>query len=209
MKLRSVLAVLVLSLSACVSTPNYSGLAARSVQSTVALVIQNEKGETRSYCSGVAITKDIVLTAAHCMGAPQKLLKTPDGKVYEFIVLTSDDTADIAALRAYEVELTPAPLGDSSLIKAGESVMAIGMPFGLPWFVSVGIVSTPRITVYDPQDGTDLGSFIMSDVLINPGNSGGPLFNMAGEVIGINTRGGMGMTLAVAINDAKEVLKRI
>ena len=101
-----------------------------------------------------------------------------------------------------------APLGDSDTVKVGEWVMAIGNPFGLERTVTVGILSAKgRVIGAGPYD-----DFLQTDAAINPGNSGGPLFNMKGEVIGINTAivaTGQGIGFAIPINIAKELLPQL
>jgi serine protease Do len=101
-----------------------------------------------------------------------------------------------------------APLGDSDKVQVGEWVMAIGNPFGLERTVTVGIISAKgRVIGAGPYD-----DFLQTDAAINPGNSGGPLFNMKGEVVGINTAivaSGQGIGFAIPINLAREILPQL
>jgi serine protease Do len=111
-------------------------------------------------------------------------------------------------LRKVPTDLTPVPLGDSNTTRIAETVFAVGNPFGLQHTVTTGIISAKNRTIgAGPFD-----NFLQTDASINPGNSGGPLFNLKGEVIGINTMifsrtgqsGGLGF--AIPVNEAKKIL---
>lgn len=120
-----------------------------------------------------------------------------------------DPKTDLALLKAVSNKSLPAvPFGNSDALEVGEWVMAIGNPFGLGHTVTAGIVSAKgRIIGAGPYD-----DFIQTDASINPGNSGGPLFNMRGEVVGINTAiisGGQGIGFAIPVNLAKEVILQL
>ena len=133
-----------------------------------------------------------------------------DGTTYPAEVIGSDQKTDVALIKIKDGpgNLPYAPLGDSDKIEIGEWVMAIGNPYGLEHTVTVGIVSaTGRSIGAGPYD-----DFIQTDASINPGNSGGPLFNTAGEVIGMNTAiipGGQGLGFAVPVNMIKEILPQL
>ncbi len=165
----------------------------------------------KSLGSGFIISKDgYIITNNHVIEKASEIkVKTFDGKTYNARVVGKDPKIDIALLKIdTKDELTPLPLGDSSKVKVGEWVMAIGNPFGLSETVTVGIVSaTGRIIGMGPYD-----NFIQTDASINPGNSGGPLINMAGEVIGVNTAivaRGQGIGFAIPINMVKAVLPQL
>ncbi|MDQ3851287.1 MAG: trypsin-like peptidase domain-containing protein [Thermoproteota archaeon] len=115
----------------------------------------------------------------------------PDGIVYRASLIGSDPSADIAVLYVEEVskeKLLPLSLADSSKVKVGERVAAIGNPFGLSGSLSSGIVSgVGRQIPAQEEEGFTIPDIIQTDAPINPGNSGGPLLNMRGEVIGINS----------------------
>ena len=128
---------------------------------------------------------------------------------FEAVVVGRDPKTDVALLKIETKEnLFAAPLGDSEKLNVGEWVMAIGNPFGLAQTVTTGIVSAKgRVIGAGPYD-----NFIQTDASINPGNSGGPLFNIRGEVVGINTAiisGGTGIGFAVPVNMAKEVIEQL
>jgi S1-C subfamily serine protease len=114
-----------------------------------------------------------------------------DGSVYRASLIGSDPSADIAVLYVKEVskeKLLPLSLADSSKVRVGERVAAIGNPFGLSGSMSTGIVSgVGRQIPAQEDDGFTIPDIIQTDAPINPGNSGGPLLNMRGEVIGINS----------------------
>jgi S1-C subfamily serine protease len=115
----------------------------------------------------------------------------PDGTVYRASMIGSDPSADIAVLYVEEVsreKLLPLSLADSSKVRVGERVAAIGNPFGLSGSLSTGIVSgVGRQIPAQDEEGFTIPDIIQTDAPINPGNSGGPLLNMRGEVIGINS----------------------
>lgn len=128
---------------------------------------------------------------------------------YPAKVIGTDPKTDIALIKIEtKKQLTTAPLGNSDLLRDGESVIAIGNPFGLAETVTSGIVSAKGRTIgAGPYD-----DFIQTDASINPGNSGGPLINFYGEVVGINTAivaTGQGIGFAVPINMAKDILVQL
>ena len=162
----------------------------------------------RSLGSGFVISKDgYIFTNNHVIERAEEILvRLSDGKEYRAEVKGSDKNTDIALLKIEaDGDLPVATLGASSDLRVGEWVMAIGNPFGLAQTVTVGIVSaTGRVIGAGPYD-----DFIQTDASINPGNSGGPLFNMTGEVVGINTAivaQGQGIGFAIPIDMAKEIL---
>jgi serine protease Do len=167
----------------------------------------------RSLGSGVIIDpqKGYILTNNHVIaGADEITVRLDDGKEYNAEVVGRDPKTDLALIRtkvALDVEVG-APLGDSDKVEIGEWVMAIGNPFGLERTVTVGILSAKgRVIGAGPYD-----DFLQTDAAINPGNSGGPLFNMKGEVIGINTAivaSGQGIGFAIPINMAKDLLPQL
>ena len=167
----------------------------------------------RSLGSGVIIDpqKGYILTNYHVIsGADEITVRLDDGKEYNAEVVGKDPKTDLALIRtkvALDVD-AGAPLGDSEKAEIGEWVMAIGNPFGLERTVTVGILSAKgRVIGAGPYD-----DFLQTDAAINPGNSGGPLFNMKGEVIGINTAivaTGQGIGFAIPINMAKELLPQL
>ncbi len=165
--------------------------------------------KNRSLGSGFIISSDgHILTNAHVVdGADEVLVKLTDKREFKAKVLGADKRTDVALIKIEAGNLQVAKLGDSVKLKVGEWVVAIGSPFGFENTVTAGIVSAKGRSLahenYVP--------FIQTDVAINPGNSGGPLFNMKGEVIGINSQiysrsgGSMGVSFAIPIDLAMDI----
>ncbi len=165
----------------------------------------------RSLGSGFIISEDgYILTNDHVVdGADEIKVKLSDGREFTGEIRGLDPKLDLALIKIDAGEDLPvARLGDSEGIKVGEWVMAIGNPFGLEQTVTVGIVSAKgRVIGAGPYD-----DFIQTDASINPGNSGGPLFNVQGEVIGINTAivaQGQGIGFAIPVNMAKQIIPQL
>ncbi len=165
----------------------------------------------RSLGSGFIISGDgYILTNDHVVeGADEIKVKLSDGREFSGEIRGLDPKLDLALIKIEAGEDLPfAKLGDSEGIRVGEWVMAIGNPFGLEQTVTVGIVSAKgRVIGAGPYD-----DFIQTDASINPGNSGGPLFNVKGEVVGINTAivaGGQGIGFAIPVNMAKQIIPQL
>ena len=165
----------------------------------------------RSLGSGFIISEDgYILTNDHVVdGADEITVKLADGREFKGEVRGLDPKLDLALIKIDAGESLPvAKLGESDDIKVGEWVMAIGNPFGLEQTVTVGIISAKgRVIGAGPYD-----DFIQTDASINPGNSGGPLFNVQGEVIGINAAivsGGQGIGFAIPVNMAKQIIPQL
>jgi serine protease Do len=159
--------------------------------------------------SGFIVSADgMILTNAHVVdGATEVLVKLADKREFKAKVLGADAKTDVAVIKIDATGLPAVKTGDTSKLRVGEWVAAIGSPFGLEHTVTAGIVSAKSRNLPDER----LVPFIQTDVAVNPGNSGGPLFNMAGEVVGINsqifsTSGGyMGLSFAIPIDLALKV----
>ncbi|MGS2743236.1 DegQ family serine endoprotease [Halomonas sp. LS-001] len=169
--------------------------------------------ERQSLGSGFIISEDgYILTNAHVVNeADEILVRLNDRRELPAQLVGSDTQTDVALLKVDVDELPTLELGDSDELKVGEWVAAIGSPFGFDHSVTAGIVSAINRTL--PRDV--YVPFIQTDVAINPGNSGGPLFNLDGEVVGINsqifTRSGgfMGVSFAIPINVAMDVADQL
>lgn len=165
--------------------------------------------EQRGTGSGFIVSSDgIIMTNAHVVeGADELIVRLTDKREFKGKVLGSDKQTDIAVIKIEAKDLPVLKIGDSSKLKVGEWVAAIGSPFGLDNTVTAGIVSALSRNL--PSD--QYVPFIQTDVAVNPGNSGGPLFNMQGEVVGINsqifsTSGGfMGLSFAIPIDLALQI----
>jgi serine protease Do len=165
----------------------------------------------RSLGTGFIISADgYILTNEHVVdGADEIKVKLADGRTFAGTVRGLDAKLDLALIKIEAgKDLPVARLGNSDGVRIGEWVMAIGNPFGLEQTVTVGIVSAKgRVIGAGPYD-----DFIQTDASINPGNSGGPLFNLKGEVIGINTAivpNGQGIGFAIPVNMAKQIVPQL
>ena len=161
----------------------------------------------RGVGSGFIISVDgYVLTNAHVVeGADEVFVTLTDKREFKAKIIGSDRRTDVALVKIDGSNLPRLTMGDSSKIRVGEWVIAIGSPFGLENTVTAGIISA------NSRDTGDYLPLIQTDVAVNPGNSGGPLINMRGEVIGINSQiysrsgGYMGISFAVPIDEAMRV----
>ncbi|WP_408635419.1 DegQ family serine endoprotease [Pseudomonas alkylphenolica] len=169
--------------------------------------------EAQSLGSGFIISSDgYVLTNNHVVAdADEIIVRLSDRSELQAKLVGTDPRTDVALLKVDGKNLPTVKLGDSEKLKVGEWVLAIGSPFGFDHSVTKGIVSAKGRTL--PND--TYVPFIQTDVAINPGNSGGPLFNMNGEVVGINsqifTRSGgfMGLSFAIPIDVALDVSNQL
>ena len=169
--------------------------------------------DAQSLGSGFIISEDgYILTNHHVIAdADEVIVRMANRKEYVAKVIGSDQASDVAVLKVEAEDLPTLKLGDSDKLKVGEWVLAIGSPFGFDATVTAGIVSAKGRSL--PSD--NYVPFIQTDVAINPGNSGGPLFNLDGEVVGINSQiysrsgGFMGLSFAIPIEMAVDVADQI
>ncbi|TFH85451.1 DegQ family serine endoprotease [Billgrantia azerbaijanica] len=169
--------------------------------------------ERQSLGSGFIISEDgYILTNAHVVQeADEILVRLNDRRELQAELIGADERTDVALLKVDASDLPVVQTGDSDELKVGQWVAAIGSPFGFDHSVTAGIISAINRTL--PRDA--YVPFIQTDVAINPGNSGGPLFNLDGEVVGINsqifTRSGgfMGLSFAIPINVAMDVADQL
>lgn len=174
---------------------------------------RQQPNETHSLGSGFVLSADgYILTNHHVIkDADEIIVRFNDRNELEATVLGSDERSDVALLKVEATGLTAVKLGDFDSLKVGEWVLAIGSPFGFDNSATAGIVSALGRSL--PSDS--YVPFIQTDVAINPGNSGGPLFNLDGEVVGINsqiysrTGGFMGVSFAIPIDVVMEVVSQI
>jgi serine protease Do len=165
--------------------------------------------ESRSLGSGFIVSNDgYILTNAHVVDAADEItVRLTDKREFKGRVIGADKRSDVALLKIEASGLPVVRLGNPEELRVGEWVVAIGSPFGFDNSVTAGIVSAKGRLL--PQE--NFVPFIQTDVAINPGNSGGPLFNMKGEVVGINSQiysrsgGYMGLSFAIPIDVAMEV----
>ncbi len=169
--------------------------------------------DTKSLGSGFIVSDDgYVITNNHVVkGADEVLVRLNDRREYPAKVIGTDERTDVAVLKIEADHLPVLKIGSSRDLKVGEWVLAIGSPFGFDYSVTAGIVSAKGRSL--PRE--NYVPFIQTDVAINPGNSGGPLFNLKGEVVGVNsqiysrTGGFMGLSFAIPIEVAMNVADQL
>ena len=169
--------------------------------------------ENKSLGSGFIISSDgYILTNAHVVdGADEVTVRLTDKREFKAKTIGADKRTDVALIKIEASGLPAVKMADTNLLKVGEWVVAIGSPFGFDNSVTAGIVSAKGRSL--PQE--NYVPFIQTDVAINPGNSGGPLFNMRGEVVGINSQiysrsgGYMGVSFAIPIDVAMEIQNQL
>ena len=169
--------------------------------------------ENKSLGSGFVISGDgYIMTNAHVVeGADEVTVRLTDKREFKAKIIGADKRTDVALLKIEANGLPVVKLGEPSQLKVGEWVVAIGSPFGFDNSVTAGIVSAKGRSL--PQE--NYVPFIQTDVAINPGNSGGPLFNMRGEVVGINSQiysrsgGYMGVSFAIPIDVALDIQNQL
>lgn len=174
---------------------------------------ENPFQERLSLGSGFIVSEDgYVITNHHVVkDADEIIVRLNDRREFVAALIGSDERSDIAVLKLDAVALPTLQFGDSTKLKVGEWVLAIGSPFGLDHSVTAGIISAIGRNL--PSD--NYVPFIQTDVAINPGNSGGPLFNLEGQVIGVNsqiysrTGGFMGLSFAVPVDVVQNVYQQL
>lgn len=172
-----------------------------------------QQRESRSLGSGFIINAEgYILTNAHVVDRADKItVRLTDKREFKATVVGADKRTDVALLKIEANGLPQVVLGNPEQLKVGEWVLAIGSPFGFDSSVTAGIVSAKGRSL--PQE--NFVPFIQTDVAINPGNSGGPLFNLKGEVVGINSQiysrsgGYMGLSFAIPIDVAMDVVAQL
>ncbi|MCW5626472.1 MAG: DegQ family serine endoprotease, partial [Burkholderiales bacterium] len=173
----------------------------------------NDEPQQRGVGSGFILSPDgFVMTNAHVVdGADEVMVTLTDKREFKARIIGHDKRTDVAVVKIEANALPAVKIGDVNKLRVGEWVMAIGSPFGLDNTVTAGIVSAKGRSL--PQE--NFTPFIQTDVAINPGNSGGPLFNLKGEVVGINsqiysrTGGFMGLSFAIPIDVALDISNQL
>ncbi|HEY5646624.1 MAG TPA: DegQ family serine endoprotease [Pseudomonadales bacterium] len=169
----------------------------------------------RSLGSGFVLADGYILTNNHVVEeADEIVVRFSDRRELNAELIGADPRSDLALLKVEATNLPSVRLGDSEKLKVGEWVLAIGSPFGFDYSVTAGIVSAKGRSL-PTELNENYVPYLQTDVAINPGNSGGPLFNLDGEVIGINSQiysnsgGFMGVSFAIPINVAMEVVAQL
>ena len=166
--------------------------------------------------SGFIISHDgYIVTNNHVVeGADSVLVRLSDRMEYDAEIVGTDPRSDLALLRIDAKKLPILPLAEAGELDVGEWVLAIGSPFGLDYSVSAGIVSAKGRSL-PTQNNENYVPFIQTDVAINPGNSGGPLFNLDGEVVGVNSQiltrsgGSIGLSFAIPVSIVRNVVAQL
>ncbi|PYQ53579.1 MAG: peptidase S1 [Acidobacteria bacterium] len=172
-------------------------------------------GGNRTYTSlgsgFVWSTDGIIVTNNHVVeGASRVSVIFSDGTKVSAKLIGVDPDSDLAVLRVDSKSLVPAPLGTSADLMIGETVVAVGNPFGLSGSVTTGVVSALGRSVPSKEEGRTFTDFIQTDASINPGNSGGPLLNIEGKVVGINTAilgNAQGIGFAIPVDRARKIIQ--
>lgn len=170
----------------------------------------------QSMGSGFIVSEDgYILTNNHVVdGADEILVRLIDRREFVAKVIGTDERSDLALLKIDETRLPVLKFANDDELKVGQWVLAIGSPFGLDFSASVGIVSAIGRSI-PSQKNDNYVPFIQTDVAINPGNSGGPLFNLDGEVVGINSQiytrsgGSIGLSFAIPVSVARQVVAQL
>jgi serine protease Do len=166
--------------------------------------------------SGFIVSSDgYIVTNNHVVeGADSVLVRLSDRREFDAEVIGTDPRSDLALLRVDAKDLPSLTLADGDDLEVGEWVLAIGSPFGLDYSVAAGIVSAKGRSL-PTENNENYVPFIQTDVAINPGNSGGPLFNMDGEVVGVNSQiftrsgGSIGLSFAIPVSVVRNVVDQL
>ncbi len=166
--------------------------------------------------SGFIISGDgYIVTNNHVVeGADSVLVRLSDRREFDADVVGTDPRSDLALLRIKSTNLPVLTLASDNELEVGEWVLAIGSPFGLDYSVTAGIVSAKGRSL-PTENNENYVPFIQTDVAINPGNSGGPLFNLEGEVVGVNsqiftrTGGSIGLSFAIPVSVVRNVVEQL
>ena len=173
--------------------------------------------ESQAQGSGSILTEDgYILTNHHVVeNADEIMVRLYDHREFRAEVVGSDARSDIALIKIDAVDLPTIKTGTSKDLEVGEWVLAIGSPFGFEMSATAGIVSAKARNISEGDNKFNYVPFIQTDVAINPGNSGGPLFNLEGEVVGVNSiifsksGGYMGLSFAIPVEVAMDVVKQV
>ena len=177
--------------------------------------IPQQKREAVSYGSGFILKDNYIMTNFHVVeDASEVIVSLSDRREFKAEIIGVDRLSDLAVLKVSGDNLPTVRVGDSDDLRVGDWVVAIGSPFSFDFSVTAGIVSAKGRSIQNQNIGNYV-PFLQTDVAINPGNSGGPLFNLSGQVVGINSQiysrsgGYQGLAFAIPINVAVDVADQI
>ena len=177
--------------------------------------VPQQKREAIAYGSGFILKDNYIMTNFHVVeDATEVVISLSDRREYIAEIIGVDQLSDLAVLKVKGKDLPVVNVGNSDQLKVGDWVIAIGSPFSFDFSVTAGIVSAKGRSIQNNNIGNYV-PFLQTDVAINPGNSGGPLFNLEGEVVGINSQiysrsgGYQGLAFAIPINVAVDVADQI
>ncbi len=217
--------------SFAVELPDFTALVEKASPAVVKIQIETSQNRPQAFMgaprakgipepmalgSGFIVEADgYILTNHHVIrDADRIIVRLNDRREFDAEVIGSDERSDIALLKIDASNLPTLDLAANDTLKVGEWVLAIGSPFGLDYSVSQGIVSAIGRSLPNGENENYV-PFIQTDVAINPGNSGGPLFNLAGDVVGINSQiftrsgGSMGLSFAIPASVVRSVVKQL
>ncbi len=184
--------------------PKDFGEIAEQLRRSTVQILNGERGEAGSGSGVIWDSTGLILTNAHVLRGKAPRVALWDGRAFPATVHSRDERRDLASLRVNTFGLPAAPSGDSSALRVGELVMAVGNPMGF-----VGALTTGVVHAVGPLRGLGRRAWVQADVRLAPGNSGGPLADAQGRVVGLNTMiVAGGLALAVPSNTVAEFLKR-
>jgi len=197
---------------------SYSNTVISAVEKVSPAVVQilaykNEKTKDAGGGSGFFISSEgFIVTNSHVVSEAAKIeVRTPDGDVFLAELKGNDPSTDVAVLKVYGKNFPSVRFGDSTKLKVGQLVIAIGNPYGFQYTVTAGVVSALGRSMRS-YAGRLIDNIIQTDAALNPGNSGGPLINSRGEVVGINTAiiaSAQGLCFAVGSNTSEYVVGKL
>src|ERR1035437_4994813 len=197
---------------------SYSNTVISAVEKVSPAVVQilaykNENAKDAGGGSGFFISSEgFIVTNSHVVSEATRIeVRTPDGDVFQAELKGNDPSTDVAVIKVYGKNFPSVRFGDSSKLKVGQLVIAIGNPYGFQYTVTAGVVSALGRSMRS-YSGRLIDNIIQTDAALNPGNSGGPLVNAAGEVVGINTAiimWAQGIYFAVGSSTAEYVVGKI